>query len=39
MKNVKFTSDGLKVDGEVEFINSLYTESIKSIQVSVLSGW
>lgn len=32
MKSMKFTSDGMTVDGEVEFLNSLYTENIKSLQ-------
>lgn len=34
IKNVKFTEDGMRTEGQVEFLDSLYTENIQSLQVN-----
>ncbi|XP_076118150.1 delta-sarcoglycan-like [Mytilus galloprovincialis] len=36
IKNVKFTEDGMRTEGQVEFLDSLYTENIQSLQSTAL---
>ncbi|XP_052076905.1 zeta-sarcoglycan-like [Mytilus californianus] len=32
VENVKYTEDGMRIEGQVEFLDSLYTEKIQSLQ-------
>jgi hypothetical protein len=35
MENVRFTEQGVQIEGRAEFLDSLYTEKIQSFQVSM----